>query len=73
MELKLGNRYFGKPRAGATIRDPFTKQDLPEEGGEIVLTEFYVRRHLDGDLFLENPGAKKEKSADLKSATKGAK
>ncbi len=76
MELKLGQRYSAKPREGATIRDPLTKQDLPPEGGEIVLTEFHVRRFLDGDLALE-PAPKRKETVPAPAAkdafVKGAK
>lgn len=48
--MNLGDRLFLVPKPGATIGDPLTGEVLPKEGAFRVLTEFYVRRLLDGDV-----------------------
>ena len=39
-------------KPGAIIRDPHTKQALPEEGGEVPDTNYWRRRILQGDVVL---------------------
>ncbi len=48
--MNLGDKLFLVPKPGATVADPRTGEVLPKEGALRVLTEFYVRRLLDGDV-----------------------
>lgn len=47
--MNLGDKLFLVPKTGATVADPRTGEVLPKEGAFRILTEFYVRRILDGD------------------------
>lgn len=41
---------FVKPKAGLKVRDPITRQWLPDEGGEVPEDQFWTRRLLCGDV-----------------------
>jgi hypothetical protein len=39
-----------KPSEGLIVRDPITKQPLPDEGKEIEMTTHWIRRLASGDV-----------------------
>ncbi|WP_392563205.1 DUF2635 domain-containing protein (plasmid) [Orbus sturtevantii] len=43
---------FVKPKEGRTIRDPVTKEILPENGATVQKSPFWLRRLRDGDVEL---------------------
>ena len=52
-----------KPVAGVKIRDPKTKDFLPEDGKRIEMSTYWNRRIQDGTVMVisENPQAKPER------------
>jgi len=46
-----------KPTKGMIVRDPETKEMLPEEGKIVVLNGFWRRRLKDGSVQSEDPPA----------------
>ena len=43
------------PAPGRIVRDPATKQPLPETGRDVALTSFWLRRIASGDVLLATP------------------
>lgn len=43
---------FVKPRAGLKVRDPITKQHLPETGAKVPASPYWLRRLEAGDVFV---------------------
>lgn len=41
---------FVKPAPGLKVRDPVTKQHLPESGTEVPEDSYWIRRIADGDV-----------------------
>lgn len=39
-----------KPKLGLVVRDPHSKQPLPESGREVQPTSYWLRRLADGDV-----------------------
>jgi hypothetical protein len=46
-------KVFIKPKEGIKVRDPHTKQYLPEEGAFVELSSYWKRRLKDGDVIEE--------------------
>lgn len=46
---------FVKPAEGRQVRDPVSKQHLPESGREVPETTFWVRRLACGDVVVVQP------------------
>ncbi|PNQ94971.1 DUF2635 domain-containing protein (plasmid) [Azospirillum argentinense] len=41
---------YVKPKPGALVRDPVTRQPLPETGAEVPEDQYWMRRLADGDV-----------------------
>lgn len=39
-----------RPAPGCAVRDPFTRELLPEAGADVPDTDFWLRRLLQGDV-----------------------
>lgn len=52
-----------KPFPGRLVRDPLTKQPLPDAGAEVPRTTYWMRRLADGDVT--------EVQAPVKAGSKG--
>lgn len=53
------NRIYVRPAPGLQVRDPLSRQPLPDEGQLVEETSFWVRRLADGDVVLSTPPAPK--------------
>jgi hypothetical protein len=42
-------KEFLKPRPGLIVRNPLTKEPLPADGAEVVMSSYWRRRIQDGD------------------------
>jgi len=51
------------PAPGRLVRDPHTKQPLPEDGRDVVATSFWLRRLAAGDVLLATPPTPAPKKA----------
>ena len=59
--IRRSPAMFVRVKNGLKIRDPLTKQMIPEEGGHVVDSIFWQRRLRDGDIeILPEPAAPKE-------------
>lgn len=60
---------FVKPRCGYTIRDPATRQPLPEAGRRVEPSSFWLRRLAAGDVeMVEGPKPLVKKPAEKDKA-----
>lgn len=59
---------FVKPREGVRVRDPDTRQHLPDEGREVQLSAYWLRRRADGDVVELNPIPEHAKSSEGEQA-----
>ncbi|GAA4258943.1 DUF2635 domain-containing protein [Azospirillum formosense] len=41
---------YVKPKPGALVRDPETREPLPAEGAEVPENQYWMRRLADGDV-----------------------
>ncbi|TWA90699.1 uncharacterized protein DUF2635 [Azospirillum brasilense] len=41
---------YVKPKPGALVRDPVTRQPLPDTGAEVPSDQYWMRRLADGDV-----------------------
>lgn len=48
-------QVFVKPAPGARVRDPVTRELLPEAGAPVPLNAFWRRRLEDGDVVRTDP------------------
>lgn len=46
----VGVFMYVKPAAGILVRDPITRQHLPEDGMEVPDSQYWQRRIADGDV-----------------------
>lgn len=46
---------FVKPKSGALVRDPVTRQPLPKTGAEVPSDQYWMRRLADGDVVAGRP------------------
>ena len=46
---------FVKPKAGLFVRDPATREPLPEAGREVPEDQYWMRRLADGDVVEAGP------------------
>ena len=46
---------FVKPKAGLLVRDPVSKEPLPESGREVPENDHWMRRLADGDIERAEP------------------
>ena len=56
-----------KPAPGLTVRDPNTRQPLPEEGREVQVNEWWARRLRAGDVVQAEPPIAPEQRRRSKS------
>ncbi len=64
--MTKADRLLVRPRAGLIVRDPLTLRALPEEGGTVPRTSFWLRRVFCGDVVLiKEPEQEKEPDAEL--------
>lgn len=68
------SKIFIKPAPGLKVRDPETKEHLPENGANVVKSPFWIRRIKDGDVVLAEVAQpkeiKKEEKINLKQGDK---
>ena len=65
---------FLKPRSpGMSIRDPQSRQKLPDEGGRMPNTSYWQRRIRDKDVIVVDEPAPEPIKSTAKAATKPAK
>ena len=57
----MKDTMYVKPAEGLIVRDPVTKEALPEEGREVPRNQYWNRRLRDKDVLPAKP-AKPEKS-----------
>ncbi|TWA69732.1 uncharacterized protein DUF2635 [Azospirillum baldaniorum] len=46
---------YVKPKPGALVRDPETREPLPAEGAEVPENQYWMRRLADGDVVRADP------------------
>lgn len=51
----MSNKIFVKPMPGMLVRDPSTREHLPEGGAFVTPDSYWVRRKLDGDVIDAKP------------------
>lgn len=67
------SRIFVKPKKGMLVRDPISKQMLPENGKAVTKSTYWLRRIKDGDVVLTTKGGVEkapEKSKETKEGVK---
>ena len=64
-------KLFVKPRDGALVRHPLTKQPLSQDGAVVDLSNSYwKRRERDGDIVIATPKKTSKKKVVSKSKSK---